>query len=106
MTGQGRRRQDDGRRRARAWSPRGAGKRTIVAEVARRDDVHRALAGSEGGCDESAVGDRLFALSIDPQRALEEYLATSSRAPLADLLAGSRAVRATSPPRRRACASC
>jgi len=66
------------------------GKRTIVAEVALRDDVHRALAGSEGGWTESAVGDDLYALSVDPQRAMEEYLGDQLSRPLAELLAGSR----------------
>jgi anion-transporting ArsA/GET3 family ATPase len=66
------------------------GKRTMVAEVARRDDVHRALAGSEGGWREAAIGDRLFALSVDPERAMEEYLKDQLAAPLADLLGASR----------------
>ena len=66
------------------------GKRTIVAEVAMRDDVHRALAGSEGGWREAAIGDGLFALSVDPQRAMEEYLADQLSRPLAELLAASR----------------
>ena len=66
------------------------GLRTIVAEVARRDDVHRALAGSEGGWRESAIGDGLYALSVDPERAMEEYLENQLAGPLADLLAGSR----------------
>jgi anion-transporting ArsA/GET3 family ATPase len=66
------------------------GHRTIVAEVARRDDVHRALAGSEGGWREAAIGDRLSAISVDPQRAMEEYLDDQLSRPLADLLAASR----------------
>jgi anion-transporting ArsA/GET3 family ATPase len=67
------------------------GKRTVVAEVARRDDVHRALAGSPASpWTEAAIGDGLFALSVDPQRAMEEYLADQLSRPLADLLATSR----------------
>jgi anion-transporting ArsA/GET3 family ATPase len=66
------------------------GLRTIVAEVALRDDVHRAVAGSEGGWRESSIGERLFALSVDPERAMEEYLSDQLSKPLADLLAASR----------------
>ena len=66
------------------------GHRTIVAEVARRDDVHRALAGSSGGWSESAIGDGLFALSVDPERAMEEYLDDQLSRPLADVVAASR----------------
>lgn len=66
------------------------GLRTIVAEVARRDDVHRAVAGSSGGWSESAIGDGLYALSVDPERAMEEYLDDQLASPLSELLAGSR----------------
>ena len=66
------------------------GLRTIVAEVARRDDVHRALAGSSGGWSESAIGDGLYALSVDPERAMEEYLDDQLASPLSDLLGSSR----------------
>ena len=52
-----------------------AGKRTIVAEVARRSDVASAFdrEGSEP-FDEVELADNLFHISIDPQDALEEYL--------------------------------
>ena len=52
------------------------GLRTIVVEVAARDDVSRALGTSNapGGYAERAVSDRLHHISIDPQRAMEEYL--------------------------------
>ena len=66
------------------------GRRTIVAEVARRDDVHRALAGEAGGAHEAALGDGLFALSVDPQVAMEEYLEDQLSRPLAEVLKGSR----------------
>jgi anion-transporting ArsA/GET3 family ATPase len=66
------------------------GLRTIVAEVAQRDDVHRALAGTEGGWRESAIGDGLYALSVDPERAMEEYLRDQLSAPLAEVLSASR----------------
>jgi anion-transporting ArsA/GET3 family ATPase len=66
------------------------GKRTIVAEVAQRDDVHRALDGGEGGWAETQLGERLFALSVDPERAMREYLDDQLSRPLAELLAQSR----------------
>src|SRR3954468_9103478 len=68
------------------------GLRTIVAEVAARDDVTRALATRpDDGETEARLGERLHHISIDPQAALEEYL--SERLPsgfLADVLATSR----------------
>jgi anion-transporting ArsA/GET3 family ATPase len=65
------------------------GLRTIIAEVARRDDVSRALGGTGVHEDELAPG--LHHISIDPEDALEEYLADQlpSRA-LADVLLSSR----------------
>ena len=66
--------------------------RTIVAEVAARDDVSRALAGSgTRPFEERAVADDLFHISIDPERAMEEYLVDQLpvRA-LADVLTSSR----------------
>jgi anion-transporting ArsA/GET3 family ATPase len=65
------------------------GLRTIVAEVARRDDVSRALGGD--GAQEAELAPGLHHLSIDPERAMEEYLVDQlpSRA-LADVLAASR----------------
>ena len=67
-----------------------SGLRTMVAEVARRDDVHRALAGSEGGWREAAIADRLHTLSVDPEKAMEEYLDDQLTGPLAELLGSSR----------------
>ena len=66
------------------------GHRTMVAEVALRDDVHRALAGEEGGWHEARLGDGLYALSVDPERAMEEYLSDQLSRPFSDLLASSR----------------
>jgi anion-transporting ArsA/GET3 family ATPase len=52
------------------------GLRTIVVEVAARDDVWRALGTADpaGAFAERAVSDRLHHISVDPQHALEEYL--------------------------------
>jgi anion-transporting ArsA/GET3 family ATPase len=69
-----------------------AGKRTIVAEVARRGDVASAFDrdGSEP-FEEIELTDGLFHISIDPQDALEEYLRDQlPRGPIADILARSR----------------
>jgi anion-transporting ArsA/GET3 family ATPase len=68
----------------------GQGRRTIVAEVARRDDVARALAGEPGAFEEVPLAPGLHAISVDPQSAMEEYLADQLARPLADLLATSR----------------
>jgi anion-transporting ArsA/GET3 family ATPase len=65
------------------------GRRTIVAEVARRDDVSRALGGS--GAREAELAPGLHHLSIDPEDALEEYLAEQLPArAFADVLRSSR----------------
>jgi anion-transporting ArsA/GET3 family ATPase len=69
-----------------------AGKRTIVAEVARRGDVASAFDrdGSET-FEEIELAPGLFHISIDPQDALEEYLRDQlPNGPIADLLARSR----------------
>ena len=52
------------------------GLRTVVVEVAARDDLSRVLGVSDAGGAyvEHAVSDRLHHISIDPQRAIEEYL--------------------------------
>jgi anion-transporting ArsA/GET3 family ATPase len=65
------------------------GLRTIVAEVARRDDVSRALGGE--GLQEEELAPGLHHLSIDPEHVMELYLADQlpSRA-LADMLSASR----------------
>jgi anion-transporting ArsA/GET3 family ATPase len=52
------------------------GRRAIVAELARRDDVSRALGGdgAAGAQAERELVPGLFAISIDPELAMEEYL--------------------------------
>jgi anion-transporting ArsA/GET3 family ATPase len=64
------------------------GKRTIVAEVARRDDVSRALGGE--GIQEEELAPGLHHLSIDPEHAMELYLTDQLPSALADLLSSSR----------------
>ena len=75
------------------------GLRTIVVEVAARDDLSRGLGASDaaGAYAEQAVSDRLHHISIDPQRAMEEYLRQQLPiGPLAALLARSRIFTALS----------
>jgi len=68
------------------------GRRTIVAEVAARDDVSRALAEDAGAPSfvERELGPGLHHISIDPESALEEYIKDQLPRGVADLLAGSR----------------
>src|SRR3954447_19049281 len=67
------------------------GLRTIVAEVAARDDVSRALAGSTGSVFvERVVGDGLHHISVDPESALEEYLRDQLPRGVAEMLGSSR----------------
>jgi hypothetical protein len=54
------------------------GKRTVVAEVALRDDVSR------------SVGAGVDTISIDPQQAMEMYLSDQLASPLAEVLKSSR----------------
>ncbi|MDQ3676118.1 MAG: hypothetical protein M3401_04820, partial [Actinomycetota bacterium] len=69
-----------------------AGKRTIVAEVARRSDV-TSVFDREGSkpFEEVELAPGLFHISIDPQDALEEYLRDQlPPGPLVDILKRSR----------------
>jgi anion-transporting ArsA/GET3 family ATPase len=70
------------------------GLRTIVAEVASRDDVSRTLSpdgdGAAGRSAERALGEGLHHISIDPESALEEYLRDQLPRGVSDLLASSR----------------
>jgi anion-transporting ArsA/GET3 family ATPase len=70
------------------------GLRTIVAEVAARDDVTRVLDEARlplaGRYVENELAPGLHHISIDPTDALEEYLRDQLPGPLADVLAQSR----------------
>jgi anion-transporting ArsA/GET3 family ATPase len=50
------------------------GLRTIVAELASQDRVRQAFGLGGETFEEVQVGERLFTISVDPQRAMEEYL--------------------------------
>src|SRR3954453_22327915 len=68
------------------------GLRAIVAEVAARDDVSRALAGARTSSAfvERDLGVGLHHISIDPESALEEYVKDQLPRGLSDMLAASR----------------
>jgi anion-transporting ArsA/GET3 family ATPase len=67
------------------------GRRTIVVEVAHQDRIARAFHGEDSHFNEVRIADDLWTISIDPRRALEEYLRLQVRVrALADLLSGSR----------------
>jgi anion-transporting ArsA/GET3 family ATPase len=69
------------------------GRRTIVAEVAARDDISRALRDDvPGGATfvERDLGAGLHHISIDPESALEEYVKDQLPRGVADLLTSSR----------------
>ena len=89
--GQGRRRQDDRGGRARARRRR-RGRRTIVCEVAEQDRVSRAFA-REGVQREQEVelAENLWAISIDPTAALQEWLGRQLGGPALRLITGSSA---------------
>jgi anion-transporting ArsA/GET3 family ATPase len=68
------------------------GRRTIVAEVARRTDVAGALDAGHGGdgAAETELAPGLFHISVDPDLAMEEYLRDQLPATAAGLLGRSR----------------
>jgi anion-transporting ArsA/GET3 family ATPase len=70
------------------------GRRTIVAEVAARDDISRAVAAGDVPEGQTFVerdlGAGLHHISIDPESALEEYVKDQLPRGVADLLAASR----------------
>jgi hypothetical protein len=51
------------------------GKRTIVCEVAGQERVSQTLGHSRAGFHETELAEHLYAISIDPQASLEEFLA-------------------------------
>src|SRR3954467_7985699 len=51
-----------------------AGKRTVVCEVARQERMSRAFHREGVGARETELADGLYAISVDPQKAMEEYL--------------------------------
>jgi anion-transporting ArsA/GET3 family ATPase len=67
------------------------GKRTIVCEVAQQERISRVFQRQGVGYHETEVAPDLYAFSIDPQRALEEYLQLQIRVrPLYELMFKNR----------------
>jgi anion-transporting ArsA/GET3 family ATPase len=67
------------------------GKRTIVCEVAQQERMSQVFGHDGAGYRETEVGPDLFSFSIDPQRALEEYLMLQIKIrPLYDLMFKNR----------------
>jgi anion-transporting ArsA/GET3 family ATPase len=67
-----------------------AGKRTMIAEVAQQERLSRAFRREGLGYSEAQLAPNLFGMSIDPQRALDEYLAQQIGGKLAGLLFHNR----------------
>jgi anion-transporting ArsA/GET3 family ATPase len=65
------------------------GLRTIVAELSAQDRVREAFQRAGDTFEEVRVTDSLFTISIDPQRAMEEYLRVKT-GPLGQALSSSR----------------
>ena len=69
-----------------------AGKRTIVAEVAQQERMSRAFRREGVGYSEAKLDDNLYGISIDPERALKEYLAQQVGGALSTVLFNNRVV--------------
>jgi anion-transporting ArsA/GET3 family ATPase len=67
-----------------------AGKRTIVCEVAHQERMSQVFRREGVGYSETELARRLYAISIDPQRSLEEYLRSQVKPPLYMLLFDNR----------------
>jgi anion-transporting ArsA/GET3 family ATPase len=67
-----------------------AGKRTMVAEVAQQERMSRAFRREGLGYSEAELSDNLWGMSIDPERALKEYLGQQVGSALGGLLTGNR----------------
>ena len=67
-----------------------AGKRTIVVEVSSQERMSRAFRNEGIGHEQTELADNLWAMSIDPKRALDEYLADQVGGRLSGLLFNNR----------------
>jgi anion-transporting ArsA/GET3 family ATPase len=66
------------------------GKRVIVAEVAQQERMSRAFRREGVGYSETELADNFWAMSVDPQRALDEYLGAQIPGPLSGALLHNR----------------
>ena len=67
-----------------------AGKRTLVAEVAQQERLSRAFQREGVGYEEAELEDGLFGISVDPERALKEYLSQQVGGALSSVLFNNR----------------
>lgn len=67
-----------------------AGKRTMIAEVAQQERMSRAFRREGVGYSETELAAGLWAMSVDPQRALDEYLGQQIGGALAGVLIHNR----------------
>jgi anion-transporting ArsA/GET3 family ATPase len=67
-----------------------AGKRVMVAEVAQQERLSRAFRREGVGYSETQLADNFYAMSVDPQHALEEYLGQQIPGPLSGALLHNR----------------
>jgi anion-transporting ArsA/GET3 family ATPase len=67
-----------------------AGKRTMVAEVAQQERVSRVFRREGLGYSEAELSDNLFGMSINPERALKEYLGQQVGGALGSVLFNNR----------------
>src|SRR3954470_5471232 len=66
------------------------GKRVMVAEVAQQERMSRAFRREGVGYSETELAQNFYAMSVDPQRALDEYLGGQIPGPLSDMLLHNR----------------
>ena len=67
-----------------------AGKRVMVAEVAQQERVSRVFRREGVGYSETELADRFWAMSVDPQHALDEYLGQQLGGALAGMVVHNR----------------
>jgi anion-transporting ArsA/GET3 family ATPase len=66
------------------------GKRVMVAEVAQQERMSRAFRREGVGYSETELAENFYAMSVDPQRALDEYLGQQIPGPLSGALLHNR----------------
>src|SRR6476661_8354793 len=67
-----------------------AGKRVMIAEVAQQERLSRVFRREGVGYSETKLSDNFYAMSVDPQRALDEYLSQQIPGPLSGALLHNR----------------
>src|SRR3954451_15071246 len=67
-----------------------AGKRTMIAEVAQQERLSRVFRREGLGYSEARLGPTLYGMSVNPERALKEYLGQQVGSTLGGLLTGNR----------------